>query len=120
MNDSTDRMRSDPLAPSPAAVSGGGNGRGAGGKFGVGNAFGRGNPHNRRAQQIRAALLKAVKPADIKAAAEKLMEAAKGGDRQAFAELLDRTIGRPSPADVLERIERLEELVAEQGEGGAS
>ncbi len=90
------------------------NGRLPDGRFGTGNKAGKGNPLNRRAQQIRSALLRAVKPSDVKAAAERLLAMAKEGDRQAFAELLDRTIGRPAQGDLMERIEALEQLLSER------
>jgi hypothetical protein len=89
------------------------NGRDAKGRFGAGNRAGKGNPHNKRAQQIRAALFRVCKPADIETAARALLELAKGGDRFALAELLDRTIGRAVASDLLQRIEALEETLLE-------
>jgi hypothetical protein len=84
------------------------SGRGEGGKFTSGNKFAAGNPLNKRAQQIRAALLEAVTPEAMGEAARKLLDQAKGGDLRAFAELADRTIGRPTTQDVVDRLERLE------------
>ena len=84
------------------------NGRDAKGRFGAGNKLAKGNPHNQRAQAIRAALFRAVKPADIREAVEALMKDAKAGDRLALAEILDRTIGTAVQSDLLERVERLE------------
>lgn len=88
-----------------------GNGRNANGRFGAGNKLAKGNPLNRKVQQYRAALLRAVSAKDMAEVVRKLVEQAKGGDRLAIAELLDRTIGRPVQADVLNRLEALEELI---------
>jgi hypothetical protein len=89
-----------------------GDGRGDRGKFAPGNTFAAGNPLNKRAQQIRMALLEAVTPEEMGQAARKLLEQAKDGDLRAFAELADRTIGRPTTQDVVERLERLEAALA--------
>jgi hypothetical protein len=94
------------IPPTPAGY---GNGRTATGKFAPGNKAGRGNPLNQRVQQLRAALLRSVTPEDIAQAALMLVKQAKSGDRFAFAELLDRTLGRPVQADVLARLEALED-----------
>ena len=48
-------------------------------------------------------------------AARALLEMAKGGDRQAFAELADRVMGKPSPTDLLQRIEVLEQALCAKG-----
>jgi hypothetical protein len=96
--------------PSPTAP----NGRGLNGQFGAGNQYGRGNPHARRVQQIRAALLEVCTPERMRNAAEKLMVQAENGDRFAFAELADRVLGKPIPADLAELVEQVEALVAEK------
>jgi hypothetical protein len=93
-----------------------GNGRAADGKFATGNRAGKGNPNNRRAQQIRSAIIKAIKPAEMAEAARQLLKQAKGGDRQAFAELCDRIIGKPIQQDVEERIAALEKTLEEREE----
>jgi hypothetical protein len=90
------------------------DGRAAGGRFAPGNKLGRGNPHAKRVNRIRAALMKAVKPEDIRLAAVEIVNQAKAGDLKAFAELLDRTIGRPVPADLEERLAALEQAMQEQ------
>jgi hypothetical protein len=91
-----------------------GDGRGSNGRFLPGNKAGKGNPHNQKAQAIRAALFDAVDPQDIRAAVLAVMEMAKAGDLRALAEVLDRTIGRPIPQDVEERLAALEETIAER------
>ena len=90
------------------------DGRGPGGRFGANNKFSKGNPHARRINRIRAELFRAVDPKRIRKAADKLMELAELGDLKAFAELLDRTVGRSIPSDVEERLARLEALLAER------
>ena len=66
-----------------------------------GNQFSLGNPHAKRVNEIRAALMQAADPDRIKTAALKLLELAEMGDRFAFSELLDRTIGKPATTEVL-------------------
>ena len=90
------------------------SGRGADGKFRPGNKIAVGNPHSKRIAQIRAALFRAVTPADVRLAVKKLVEQAKDGDRLALAELLDRTIGKAVPADLEERLNRLEQLLEQR------
>jgi hypothetical protein len=84
------------------------------GRFARGNKAARGNPLNKRAQQIRAAVLNASTPADIRAIARKLIDGAKGGDLQFIREYLDRTAGKPVPSDLTERIERIEEALGDK------
>ncbi|MEQ8850458.1 MAG: hypothetical protein RIB32_01595 [Phycisphaerales bacterium] len=47
----------------------------------------------------------------IEDAADTLMAEVRGGSLAAVRELLDRTLGKPVPSDVLDRVARLEELV---------
>ena len=89
------------------------NGRGANGRFTAGNTLGQGNPLAGRAAKIRATLLEKVTPEQAGEIADKLIEKAKDGDLAAMRELLDRTIGKPSTGDILERIERIEAMLAE-------
>lgn len=84
-------------APSPNG--GNGDARDAGGRFAPGWKGGPGNPHAARVAKLRAALLEAITPAKIKAAVKALIREAEGGNIQAIRELLDRSIGRPVPAD---------------------
>ncbi len=92
----------------------GANGRGPGGRFAKGNPGGPGNPCAKKAGQLRAALLKAVTTADMKAIISKLVEKAKGGDVRAAREVIDRCVGRPTEADLIERLERLESNLMER------
>lgn len=85
-----------------------GEGRQPDGKFGRGNRCAVGNPLGPLVQRLRVAMLKAVKPRDIRDIARTLLELAKRGNLEACRLLLDRCLGPPLPADVLERLERLE------------
>jgi len=78
--------------------------RDARGRFLPGNKAAKGHqhPHARRAVKLAEAFSSAVKAADIKAIAKKLVEMARNGDLQAIRELLDRTLGRPALAELAE------------------
>ena len=94
-------------APSPN----GRNGREATGRFAKGNAGGPGNPHARKVGQLRSAMLRTVSGKDMQPIVKKLVEEAKGGDVRAAKEVMDRCLGRPVEADLIERIEQLEFLL---------
>jgi hypothetical protein len=70
------------------------NGQDRKGRFTRGNRLGRGNPLAGRAAKIRAMLLKASTPEDVKVIAQRLIEGAKAGDLAFIREWLDRTIGK--------------------------
>lgn len=95
-----------------------GTGRDGRGRFAPGNPGGPGNPHASQVGALRAALLAAVTPEDLTAIVGKLVELAKGGDVRAIREVLDRTLGRPIEADLLERLAHLEALAAQLRERG--
>lgn len=86
--------------------------RTAGGRFAPGNAGGPGNPYARAIGQLRSALLAAVTPDDIQAIIAGLVEEARAGNVAAAREVLDRCLGRPVEADLLIRLEALEEAAA--------
>ena len=90
-----------PETPSP-------NGRDGCGRFAKGNSGGPGNPAGGKAERLRHALLNAVTEKDIAEIAAALIASAKTGDVQAVRELLNRTLGRPTDADTIARLERLE------------
>jgi len=92
------------------------NGRDIHGRFAKGNRGGPGNPHAKQVSLLRSALLKAVSPEDVQQVMSKLIELAKAGDVRAIKEILDRTLGKPLEADLLERIAELEKSVAQQEE----
>jgi hypothetical protein len=100
-------------APSTTAS----NGRTEGGRFGPGNKYARGNPHARRVARLRAELLRAVTPADLRDVALALLNQAKAGDVAAAKELLQRLLGPPVELDLLERLETLEQHMTAVAEG---
>lgn len=81
------------------------------GRFGPGNPGGPGRPPSAAVMMFRAEFREAVEAGDIRAAARKLIEAAKRGDLNAASELFDRTIGRPAPADLTEDLADLREQI---------
>ena len=98
-------------SPSPNGGNGDRDGRG---RFAKGNPGGPGNPLAQRVGQLRAAMLTAVTTEDVRAVAEKLVELAKDGNVPAIRELFERTLGKPQEADLIERIEQLEALLAQE------
>ena len=98
-----------PNPPSPT----GSNGRSAGGRFGPGNRCARGNPHARRVARLRAELLRAVSPQDLREVVAALLARAKAGEIGAVKELLQRLLGPPVELDLLQRIEDLEGRLGE-------
>lgn len=83
-------------SPSPNGANGE---RDAAGRFASGNPGGPGNPHARRVGELRAALLDAVTPADVRAMVEALVSKARSGDVLAIRVLLDRVFGRVTDLD---------------------
>ena len=92
----------------------GANGRDAAGRFAKGNPGGPGNPYAKKAGQLRSAMMKAVTPAAMRNIVQKLIELAQDGNVQVAREVIDRCVGKPFEADLLERIEQLELLVKER------
>jgi hypothetical protein len=93
------------------------NGRNADGSFAQGNRFGTGNPFAKKVAQLRSMLLSEIKPADIRKIIRLLIDKAKKGDIIAAKEVLDRAIGKSVEADLLQRLEDLENLIAEKENG---
>lgn len=106
-NGTTDDQPLDPFA----------DGRDRKGKFAPGNPGGPGNPNAKRTAEIRQALLMALTPEDMAIAVRALIEAAKQGDVRAFAELCDRTIGKPIQMDLEDRLAAIEEFIHQRKEG---
>ena len=90
------------------------NGRDERGRFAPGNVGGPGNPHAKQVGKLRSAMLAAVSDKEMKAVVKKLVELAKGGNVPAAREVLDRCLGRPVEADLLERLAELEELLSQR------
>ncbi len=87
------------------------NGRDGRGRFAPGNPGGPGNPAGGQAERLRHALVNAVTENDMADIAASLVSRAKAGEVQAVRELLNRVLGRPTDADTLARLERLEASV---------
>ncbi len=100
----------------PAPSPNGPDSRDRRGRFSKGNLGGPGNPHAAQVARLRSALLEAVKEADMKAVARRLVKLAREGDVPAIRELLLRTIGKPLEADLIGRIEAIERALC--GTGG--
>ena len=87
----------------------GANGRDTRGRLVKGNAGGPGNPHVARVGELRAAMLKALTPAAVRRAVAALIREAEKDNVQAIRELLDRAVGRPVEADLIERLDKLKQ-----------
>ena len=87
----------------------GDGGRDSGGRFTTGNAGGPGNPYARRVGQLRTALLEAVTDDDIQRTIAAVVAQARDGELAAAKILFDRLLGPPIAADVVARLEALEE-----------
>ncbi len=87
--------------------------RDPGGRFVKGNAGGPGNPHNAAIARLRKALHAAVTEEDIEQVISVLVAKAKEGSLPAIRELLDRTIGKATDANIAERLDELERIAAE-------
>ena len=96
------------IEPSPPFADGA---RDTGGRFKPGNPGGPGNPLAARVARLRAALLDAVSPDDVRAVVEALVAEAKRGSVPAARELLQRALGAPEALDLAERLEALEALM---------
>ena len=95
--------------PSPTEA----NGRDGKGRFVAGNNIAKGNPHAKRIGELRSAMIESVTIDDMKAVIRQLVRAAKDGESWAVKVLLDRTLGKPLEADLIERIEQMESTIRE-------
>ncbi len=89
----------------------GSDGRDERGRVAPGNSGGPGNPHAKQTGKLRSAMLKAVTEKDMRDVVMKLVELAKSGNVPAAKEVLDRCLGRPVEADLIERLDQVEELL---------
>ncbi len=96
------------VSPSPTAPNGDRDHRG---RFLPGNGAAKGNPHAAKVGKLRAALLNAIAAQDIRRVVKALVAEAERGNVQAAKELLDRAVGKPIEADLLERIQALENAI---------
>lgn len=81
------------------------------GRFRPGCPGGPGRPEAGSVQLLRDELFRTVSPERFKRVLSALLEKAESGDVQAARVVLDRTLGAPLPADVLERIDALEQQI---------
>ena len=81
------------------------------GRFLPGNPGGPGNPFAGKVAKLREAGWRAVKPAEVRKVYRKLLDLALSGDVPAARLLLDRLLGPCVEADLIDRLERLEEAV---------
>lgn len=94
-----------------------GGDRGPRGRFLPGNRFGGGNPFAGQAAKLRAELFKAITPTKLRKIVKQLVAKAEAGDVVCAKVILERVLGPPIGLDVLERIERLEETLNDEGHG---
>tara|TARA_R110002111_G_scaffold189680_3_gene254956 strand:+ start:142 stop:468 length:327 start_codon:yes stop_codon:yes gene_type:complete len=94
--------------PSP---NGGNGGRDERGRFASGNPGGPGNPHARQVNKLRTAMLNSVTEDDLKKVVKKLVNLAIDGNVPAAKEVLDRCLGKPVEADLIERLDQLEGII---------
>ena len=102
-------------SPSPN----GSNGRGTGGRFTPGNKGGPGNPYAARVGRWREQLAAALTDKEFSGVIRALIKAARAGESWAVREVLDRSLGKPIEADLVARLEALEE-VARRSDAGES
>lgn len=81
------------------------------GRFVKGNSGGPGNPFAARIGRLRSVLIDAVTEEDMRETIRAVVEAARGGDLAAAKLLFDRVLGPPVEADLIERIEKIEEAL---------
>jgi hypothetical protein len=84
-------------------------GRDANGQFAKNNKGGPGNPFARQVTELRSRLLQRLKPEDIDAIADRLIELAKGGEVAATKLLFQYTLGKPVEQPHPDRIDRDEQ-----------
>ncbi len=99
----------------PESLAKGANGDGrVNGRFVKGWKGGPGNPHAKRVAQLRARIMQAVDDETFDEVITALIQMAKDKDLDAIRELLDRSIGKASQTEMIERVERLEQLLEER------
>lgn len=87
------------------------------GQFVKGNKAAKGNPYTKKAAELRKALYTSVTTQDIKNIVANLKAQAMAGDLKAISLLLDRLLGTIATGiDVLERMEKLEQMLTDNQE----
>lgn len=89
-------------------------GRGSDGKFLPGNHCSKGgNKMARKTRALRSTLLRSVNSKDMRQIIDVLITKAKKGNLIAIREIFDRVLGRPLEADIIEKVEALEQIITE-------
>lgn len=84
------------------------------GRFTAGNKAAKGNPYTKKAAALRKALYNSVTAEDIQQIVDSLKAQAISGDLKAISLLLDRLLGSIATGiDVLERMEKLEQMLTD-------
>lgn len=84
------------------------------GRFTAGNKAAKGNPYTKKAAELRKALYNSVTAEDIQQIVDSLKAQAIAGDLKAISLLLDRLLGTIATGiDVLERMEKLEQMLTD-------
>lgn len=84
------------------------------GRFTPGNKAAKGNPYTKKAAALRKALYNSVTAQDIQRIVDSLKAQAIAGDLKAISLLLDRILGSIATGiDVLERMEKLEQMLTD-------
>ena len=84
------------------------------GQFTAGNKAAKGNPYTKKAAALRKALYNSVTAQDIQQIVDSLKAQAMAGDLKAISLLLDRLLGSIATGiDVLERMEKLEQMLTD-------
>lgn len=87
------------------------------GRFIAGNKAAKGNPYAKKAAAMRKALYSSVSADDIRRIVATLKRQAAAGNLKAITILLDRLLGSAGTGiDLLERLEKLDNLLNEQQE----
>lgn len=79
------------------------------GRFTAGNRIGKGRPIGAKVERLRRALIASVGTDDIREIVSELLTRAKNGDLMAVKIVFERTLGQPVQADLLDRLDQLEE-----------
>ena len=88
-----------------------GDGRNLDGTFAKGNSISKGNPYSKRVGQLRSTMIDAVTDADMQVVIAAIVQQARDGDLAAAKLLFDRTLGPPIAADIMAKIEELDERI---------
>ena len=85
------------------------------GRFKIGTRGGPGNPHAGKVETLRQKLFEIVTPDRFGKVIEALLNRGEAGDVHACKEIMLRTLGSPLQADLLARIDELEESMRRTG-----